>query len=577
MNRSRMNPFALTTLLSLSLMPAWASADGFNWGSDCSSGADSFGQHIAHQAIVTVGTIPANKRNVRIELTSSNDVDVQLIDQTTGTEIIAWPNGLLNGATASSVSHAGVTYRYSGYNGDGVSLGNEYIEVVGDTNRPLIMRAFGYASGNAQVNYQWSASPNCQDSGSGQFQQQVAANAILEVGEIPAGKADVFVQLQAQGGRDIDVQLYHGSTRIIAWDSNGNHGLLHGPTQETQTYGGMTITYSGYNGRSGNLGLEDIRISGTTTLPLTVKVFGYQSGMANVDYSWGESQTTVISSRPIPAPTFVSAPSRVVAIGDVHGDFQALIRVLRLVGAINNQNTWVGGNMVVVQVGDQLDRGDGERAIIDTLERLADEAHAQGGAVYPLNGNHETMNVDEDFRYVTAGGWSEFSDIPHTPWDSAVAAYPTSQRGRFSAFRPGGPYAEILAGHNTTMVVGDSIFIHGGILPEHVSFGLENLNLQVQRWMKGYIGKPALLGGDASPVWSRHYSQNPSSSDCAMLESVLDAVGVSRMVVAHTVQSQGINSACNGQVWRVDVGMSAHYGGHAAGIEIVGDIVSIID
>ncbi len=62
-----------------------------------------------------------------------------------------------------------------------------------------------------------------------------------------------------------------------------------------------------------------------------------------------------------------------------------------------------------------------------------------------------------------------------------------------------------------------------------------------------------------------------------MLESVLDAVGVSRMVVAHTVQSQGINSACNGQVWRVDVGMSAHYGGQAAGIEIVGDFVTIID
>ena len=576
MRPSKMSLPALVSIAAITFSTAPALADGFDWGADCSSGADSFNQYIAHQDIVTVGTIPANKRNVRIELTSSADVDVQLIDVQSGTQIIAWPDGLLSGPSAQSVSHAGVTYRYSGYNGDGVNLGNEFIEIVGDTNRPLIMRAFGYAAGNALVNYAWSASPNCEDGGSGQFQQQVAANAILEVGVIPAGKANVFVQLESQNGRDIDVQLYHGSNRIIVWDSNGNHGLFHGPTQETKTYAGMSITYSGYNGRSGNQGLEDIQISGTTTLPLTVKVFGYQSGQASVNYSWGGTTTPTVSTRPIPPPTFVGDPSRLVAIGDLHGDFQALRRVLRLVGAINTSDSWIGGSMAIVQVGDQLDRGNGERAIIDMLERLADEAHAQGGGVYVLNGNHETMNVDFDFRYVTPGGWSEFSNIQPSG-NSEAWSYPSYQRGRVAAFEPGGPYAEILAGHNTTIVVGDTLFVHGGILPSHVNDGLENLNLQVQRWMHGYRAKPSFLGGDDSPVWSRHYSQDPSSSDCAMLESVLDAVGVSRMVVAHTVQQQGINSACNGQVWRVDVGMSAHYGGAAAGLEIVGEMVSILD
>ena len=39
----------------------------------------------------------------------------------------------------------------------------------------------------------------------------------------------------------------------------------------------------------------------------------------------------------------------------------------------------------------------------------------------------------------------------------------------------------------------------------------------------------------------------------------------------------GITSACNGQVWRVDVGMSAHYGGQEAGLEILGDYVQPIE
>ena len=201
---------AIVALLAMVIATSPALADGFDWGSDCSSGADSFNQYIAHQAIVTVGTIPAGKRDVRIELDSTEDVDIQIIDAQTGTQIVAWPDGLLRGPSIEAATYAGVTYRYSGYNGDGVNLGNEWIAISGDTNRPLIMRAFGYAAGQALINYAWSATPDCEDAGSGQFQQPVAANAILEVGEIPAGKQDVFVELTSVAGRDIDVQLYHG-------------------------------------------------------------------------------------------------------------------------------------------------------------------------------------------------------------------------------------------------------------------------------------------------------------------------------------------------------------------------------
>lgn len=84
---------------------------------------------------------------------------------------------------------------------------------------------------------------------------------------------------------------------------------------------------------------------------------------------------------------------RVVAIGDVHGDFKAAMRAIRIAGIINDKNEWIGGDTIFVQVGDQTDRGDSEKEIIDFLEELRPKALEAGGRVITLNGNHETKNV----------------------------------------------------------------------------------------------------------------------------------------------------------------------------------------
>ena len=43
------------------------------------------------------------------------------------------------------------------------------------------------------------------------------------------------------------------------------------------------------------------------------------------------------------------------------------------------------------------------------------------------------------------------------------------------------------------------------------------------------------------------------------------------MVVGHTVQQAGITSACDGAVWRIDVGLASHYGGPIEVLELVPD------
>ncbi|MFY0537705.1 metallophosphoesterase [Nannocystis pusilla] len=87
------------------------------------------------------------------------------------------------------------------------------------------------------------------------------------------------------------------------------------------------------------------------------------------------------TTAPAPAPTTtrLPAPARLVALGDLHGDFEATRAALRLAGAIDPQDKWIGKELMVVQTGDQLDRGDGERKILELLERLQTEARAAGG------------------------------------------------------------------------------------------------------------------------------------------------------------------------------------------------------
>ena len=73
------------------------------------------------------------------------------------------------------------------------------------------------------------------------------------------------------------------------------------------------------------------------------------------------------------------APERLVAIGDLHGDAAHARRAFRVAGAIDDKDKWIGGKLVVVQTGDQIDRGDDDRVILDLIEDLKRQATAAGG------------------------------------------------------------------------------------------------------------------------------------------------------------------------------------------------------
>lgn len=291
----------------------------------------------------------------------------------------------------------------------------------------------------------------------------------------------------------------------------------------------------------------------------------------------------------LPLRTRFPSVRRLVAIGDLHGDLDKTKQSLRLAGLIDASDSWIGDSTTVVQIGDVLDRGGDELKILYFLEKLRREAARSGGTIISMNGNHEIMNIEGDFRFVTREGFDEFRvwadwycignkmkalckglEKPSDPFHGIPSVFRgikpelvDSFRARIAALRPSGPVSVRFFSDNlTVLVVGDSVFVHGGLLSEHVSYGLERINEEVSDWIKGLKGKftpaPHHCRGRNGVVWLRDFSHELGKKcDCSQLEHVLSTIpGAKRMIMGHTIQQLGINGVCDDRAIRIDVGMS---------------------
>lgn len=261
------------------------------------------------------------------------------------------------------------------------------------------------------------------------------------------------------------------------------------------------------------------------------------------------------ATRPSAVPP-ASAPwtgQRIVAIGDLHGDLDNALAVLRLAGLTDEAGRWTGGDAVLVQTGDVYDRGDEGKQIVALLRRLVAEAPATGGRVVPLLGNHEVMNLRGDLRYVTPGDFAAYG----------------GEAARVAALAPAGEDGKWLRTLGATARVGETVFVHGGLRPEMASGGADAINGRVREALDA-PGKPAVLGEDG-PLWFRGYVNAPETEACALLAQALPALGARRMVVGHTTRSDGrIQTRCDGALVVIDIGIADHYGAHLGALELRG-------
>jgi len=295
---------------------------------------------------------------------------------------------------------------------------------------------------------------------------------------------------------------------------------------------------------------------------------------------------------------------KIVAIGDLHGDYEHFVRLLRgTPPLIDNDDHWVGGKSHLVQMGDVMDRGDEAKRILDLIRRLEKESAAAGGMVHMILGNHEEMNLMNRSTqypgYVTpaqfksflskkiiaaeekrAGGRvrdSRWEELINDPESDAVKDY----YGNFMD-----SYGDWLAEHNVVIKINETVFAHGGLTESWAARGLETINnlyrSEIRRAIRGEDFRPRILFLPEGPLWYRGLAADDDKTEefRARVDRILALVGAQRVVVAHTPTAfQGREDDMkryDGKVWVIDTGISSVYRGRVWALLIENGSASVI-
>jgi len=296
-----------------------------------------------------------------------------------------------------------------------------------------------------------------------------------------------------------------------------------------------------------------------------------------------------------------SGVERIVAIGDLHGDYEQYINVMQSAGLLDKKGKWSGGKTHLVQTGDITDRGDDSRKIIDHILKVAKQAKKKGGYVHLLIGNHESMNVVGDLRYVTKGEFEAFStrnsaryqemqwqrqvewmrandpafeDIDleayRTQWEQTVPLGWVEHR---QAWMLTGEYGRWVKGNPVAVQVNDTIFLHGGISAKYCKFSLRSLTEQVIAAMENYDpGVTTIVDDPLGPLWYRGLAQEEEAEIYSQtLDNILDRYGAKRIVVGHTPTGGVVWPRFDQRVVVNDTGIASYYGSHKGILELTAD------
>jgi len=244
-----------------------------------------------------------------------------------------------------------------------------------------------------------------------------------------------------------------------------------------------------------------------------------------------------------PSASILPAVPRIVAVSDIHGQYALLVRLLRANRVIDTQDRWALGTDTLVIAGDVFDRGPQVTEAFWLLYGLQQQAAAAGGAVHFVLGNHETMVLYDDLRYVNPK-YLRSAQLLGRSYPQLYAA--DSVIGQWLRTRP------------VLLQIGDTLFLHGGISPEAVQMALDPAHTNAAYQASLGIPKaevkadPAtapLYDGKTSPIWYRGYFDG--RLDSQGVQAVLDRLQLKRIVVGHTSMPH-VSSFHDGRVIAID-------------------------
>lgn len=306
---------------------------------------------------------------------------------------------------------------------------------------------------------------------------------------------------------------------------------------------------------------------------------------------------------------------KIVAVGDLHGDYENYARILRGTGLVDADMHWIGGKIHFVQLGDILDRGLRAKDILDSLMSLEKEAERAGGKVHALIGNHEEMNITgiifdypdyltpeqfvsflpEEYRKkkeavfaknegITAGGLC--TDLSsnlnlRNDWIRTIRKDKDARkeyRRRFNKI-----YGQWLLNQNAVIKINDTIFVHGGISPEYASLRIKDINRILREELKFLSPvarhpnlerafKPRLVYNNRGPLWYRDLAMNGEDAMREEVDKILGKLDARYMVIAHSYHGSPVAREFlrrfGGRVWMIDTGISSAFEGHISALII---------
>ncbi len=291
---------------------------------------------------------------------------------------------------------------------------------------------------------------------------------------------------------------------------------------------------------------------------------------------------------------------RVIAVGDIHGDYGQYMRTLQAAGLVDEKGRWAGGETHLVQTGDVPDRGPDTRRIMDHLEDLQKQARKKGGRVHTLIGNHDAMMIYGDLRYVTPAEFEAFATsssgrIQNERWKEYLKAvksqdpegfdalnleelrekfnqkYPLGWPKHRAAWAPRGEYGSRVLENPVVLKINDTLFLHGGLSAKYCAMDLEEITDTIHTQLRDYERYlPGMVEDDFGPLWYRGLAQDDEAERMAMVDAILERYAAQRIVVGHSPTQGIVWPRFNGKVVLNDVGMAAYYGGHMGFLELKG-------
>jgi len=262
----------------------------------------------------------------------------------------------------------------------------------------------------------------------------------------------------------------------------------------------------------------------------------------------------------------VRAPEKIFVISDPHANIDAFLSILKAGKIIDDNLNWSYANNHLVILGDVFDRGDDATTIFWLIYKLEKEALAVGGKLHFLIGNHESMVLQDNLKYVT-DKYKNFATRLNVRYSELWGS--NTELGRW------------LRTKNTIQIIGKTLFVHGGISEGLMKSGLNitdinrivstNLGLSKDE-LKQKGGITDTIFGSNGPLWYRGMVLNddkyiPISQET--LDNILKKYSVDRIIVGHTTLDK-VTSHHSGKVISIDAYSNNNPERHLGGaIEIV--------